>query len=271
MVRRQRQQAGSTGQGAPPVGEPLGQRALGEPGPLPYRVVGVLQRRLGERRGAARPERGVQRGQFVEEDAERPAVEDRVVEDQDQGVLGRVRADQQRAEQRVAGQVERAGQLLLGRQPYRRGTLRRRERADVSHRQPDRAGVVDHLYRGVVLGGEGGPQHLVPADDLRQAAFEQGGVEDAAHRHRPAQVVRGAVTRRHDLVEEPQRALRHGRGHGRGTGEPRPQRGRAGIAGSALPPEQPESLRRQGGDGQTVLAHLVTPDPWCGPAHPACR
>ena len=85
---------------------------------LPQRVVGVLQGRLRQRRGAAGGEGRVERRQLAQEDGERPAVEDDVVDGEEEGVLGRGAAQQQGALERPFCQVERplygAGEERLG-------------------------------------------------------------------------------------------------------------------------------------------------------------
>ena len=66
--------AGAPAERSPPAGElPLQHVAL-QPLALPHRVVGVLDRQLGERRGCAPGEGAVERRQLAVQDAQRPAV-----------------------------------------------------------------------------------------------------------------------------------------------------------------------------------------------------
>ena len=77
--------------------------------PLPARKVGVLAGQIGQRRRLALAERVVQRRQLGKEDVvRRDSVEDHVMERQVEPGLVVVQADEQAAEERAAGEVERA-------------------------------------------------------------------------------------------------------------------------------------------------------------------
>ena len=92
------------------AGAPLGRVA--QPGPLPERVVGVLERRRGQGRRTPFHLGRVAQPQFARDDAHRPAVGDQVVQGQQQRMFGFVRVQQRRPQQRAALQVERPTQLL---------------------------------------------------------------------------------------------------------------------------------------------------------------
>jgi hypothetical protein len=91
-----------------PVGDLAIEGLAGEPGALPLGVVGVLDRQLGERRGAARDEGAVERADLAEEDAVRPAVGGDVVHRKEEHVIGVREAEQAGAEHRPSGEIEGA-------------------------------------------------------------------------------------------------------------------------------------------------------------------
>ena len=78
-----------------------------EPVPLPDRVIGVLDRQLGERRRLAQQERLVKRRQLADQDADRPAVGDGVVHGHHGDVLSLAQSQQRGADERSARQVKR--------------------------------------------------------------------------------------------------------------------------------------------------------------------
>src|SRR2546427_7606098 len=75
--------------------------------PLPEREVAELERQLGKRATL------VQRGELLEEDGLRPAVEDDVVGREQHDVVVLVEPDRRRTEEQVACEVERSRGVLL--------------------------------------------------------------------------------------------------------------------------------------------------------------
>ena len=77
-----------------PVGDQLFEHRALQPLALPLREVGVLHRQRRQRRGLARPIRGVQRRELARQHACRPAVGDDVVQTYQQPMLGRRETEQ---------------------------------------------------------------------------------------------------------------------------------------------------------------------------------
>ncbi len=113
-----------------------------QPGALPGRVVGVLQRQLGQRRALAGREGTVERGQLTQEDLERPAVGDGMVQVAEEQLLPRLlpppgtrQLDPAEAAGGIPGEVERPPGLRR-REARRRGAARLRgQRREVDRRQ----------------------------------------------------------------------------------------------------------------------------------------
>ena len=81
---------------------------------LPARHVGELKRRGRQLRGPAGGECAIERGELLEEDADRPAVDDDVVQHHEQDMVVVAEAQQAHAEQRRPGEIERHPGFLLG-------------------------------------------------------------------------------------------------------------------------------------------------------------
>ena len=96
----------------PPVGKLLLKQGPGQPPALPEGEVSVLEREVGQWRGLAGRESGVQSRQLVQEERLRPRIEDDVVRDDQQGVLLRSDAKERGSQQGVQGEVERPMSLL---------------------------------------------------------------------------------------------------------------------------------------------------------------
>ena len=211
---------------------------LGAPGPLalPGREVGVLDRQVGQRGRPATAQGAVDRRQFLDEHALRPAVGDDVVHrDEELVVVGR-EPPEPRAHDRAGGERPRTTGLLgevgpappllfLGREIAQVGQGHGHVRARL-HVLPGHA--VDHL--------EPGPEHLVPGDDLVQAPFEQPAVERSAKAVQFRAIERSA--RRRELREEPEPLL----GKGERKGPLTPRLPRDGAAAGRSPPA--ETLRQ---------------------------
>jgi hypothetical protein len=85
-----------------PVAElPLQELPL-QPGSLPDREVGILEKQLGQRRRLPFEEGAIQGGELADEERHRPGVADDVVHVAEQGVLVRPQAEHQDAQQRSA-------------------------------------------------------------------------------------------------------------------------------------------------------------------------
>ncbi|MFB6398350.1 hypothetical protein AAFH96_35545 [Polymorphospora sp. 2-325] len=170
---------------------------------------------------------------------------DDVVLDEDQLVLLVGQAQQQPAQQRQPGHVERhpdlGGDDVLG------GAGRVGGVAQVAGRDPDPVGRVDELDRVPVAGDHGGAQDLVPADHFGQRRLEQAYVDRAVQPDRRRRVV-GDVAGR-ELLEEPDLLLHHRQRRGAPVavvaGQLRQGRGAGGVTGAGrLDP------RGQRGDGR---------------------
>ena len=111
-VRRQLQHRQAPRQPVPPVGEVEARRLRFELPPLPARVVGVGDGQAGESRLRAFGVGGVEGGQLPQEDGERPAVGDDVVERRQQQVLTVVQRQQRHAAGRPRREIEGAPGLF---------------------------------------------------------------------------------------------------------------------------------------------------------------
>ena len=202
------------GRGPGELSAPEGQLTLEllalEPLALPQRVVGVLHRQLGQRRGPALGEGLVERGHLAHQHVRGPAIGDDVVQGEQQDVLSRLELEQGDAQQRAALQIE--GALgLFGHQAQGLGlALRGGQGRQIHHRQPQLRGRGDDLHRGVGPGPEGGAQGLVAAHQLGEDALEDRGIERPEQTHGGGNVVASGA--RLQLLEEPQALLGEGQG-----------------------------------------------------------
>ena len=155
------------------------ENGAGEPLALPHRVVAVLDRKLRQHRLAPVAVRAVERVQLAGEHADGPAVGGDVmdVEEQDVVVFGQLEEDD--AQARLHGEVERADRLVAHERADAACLRVGRQRGEVDHRKIERARLDDHLHRLVVFLAVDGTQDGVARDD---------GFERAAQplvRHRP--------------------------------------------------------------------------------------
>ena len=241
-VERQVEHGRHPGEALPPVGELLFEDLAGEPAPLPDREVGVLDRQLRQLRPAPGEERLVDQAELVGEHADRPAVGDHVVDDYHRDVALLLGAHEEGAQQRPAGEVERAGDLDIDQLLGSELAPRRRQRAQVDDRERHARRGRDDLHRPVVHHGEAGAQALVP----RHLDLQGGGEERPAHLaaqpdHQRHVVGAGA---RVELVEEPQPLLGEGEGQ-RAVARHRHERRRLAPAVAA---QERLDLRRQRAD-----------------------
>ncbi|RPK91046.1 hypothetical protein EES47_07140 [Streptomyces sp. ADI98-12] len=230
---------------------------------LPQGVVGVLHGECGEPGvGGAGQRGGVEGAQVADEDAGRPAVGDDVVERGHQDVLGGAETDRQDPQQRPGAQVERGGVLGPQRRVEGGGPLLLAESGEVplGHGDPRRGGGrAHHLHRAAVLGGEHGPQGLVPGHQRVHRPVQRGGVQLPGDPQRGGGVVLAAVGR--ELVEDPQALLGGGERHrgaalgardgggGGGPGLLRPRVGQGRQVGEDRPLEEGAPGQRHGGGG----------------------
>ena len=210
---------------------------------LPRGIVGVLDRQVGEPGRRSRDKPLVHRLQLAQQDAERPAVADDVMQGQDQDVVLPVQAQKPRPEQRSVRQVEWSSRLLRGR--AERFALPRavRQAAQVDAPHGGRLHRQDAWHRLPVLHREDGPQRLVAAGDGHEGALERVFVEPAAQAKDQRDVVGGAPGAQ--LIDEPQAPL-GGRQRGRRAAEQAPD--------AVLPELRSDGRlavdqRRQPGDG----------------------
>jgi hypothetical protein len=131
---------------------------------LPHRVIAVLDRERGERRGPARGERRVEFGEVAKQNAERPAVGGDMVDRQEQRVFVVLDPDQEKTKQRAALEVEGAGGHGRGAALcLQRGLVRGQcAQVDVIEREIDRR--VDDLDRLAIDQRIGGAQRFVAVD-----------------------------------------------------------------------------------------------------------
>ena len=216
---------------APPV-DPARQGLAREPAPLPDREVGILDRQLRERRGAAGGESRVERRDFADEETGRPTVGDDVMQAQEKDVLVLFLPQEESPEERPAREVEGlpggSGEQLPD------GGFPRCEAVEVTEIDDgERAQLCqpcqlcqsrDHLDRPLRTRPEGGAERLVAADDLAQARLQGRQVEAPGEDQAGGHVVGGAP--RLQLIEEPEPLLGEGERQLRSFGRPRhgPQR-----------------------------------------------
>ena len=260
-VRGQLQHGGRAGQPLLPERElPLQQRAA-QPLALPEREVGVLDRRLRERRGAAGGKRLVERAQLAEEHLHGPAVADDVVHAEEQHVLLRAAAQQQGAQQRPRRQVEGAERGLPRPPPHLGVALRRVQAGEVLGLQAPGARRRDHLHRLPRLRRERGAQHLVAEHHLRERALQRLRPQRPAQPEGDGHVVERA--RRIELVQEPEPVLGEGEREARGARRLALQQPREEAALLLRAVGLPGRLS---GLGEGVVAHGLNP-----PGPPARR
>ncbi len=215
MVGRQIERRHGRELGAPPG--PVGlQGRAGELAALRHREVRVLDRQLGERRRPAGREGVVEDRQLADHQAQGPAVRDDVVHGDHEPVLAGGDPEQQGAQQRAGGEVERPARLAPLQPDTLRGPRGIRQGGEVDQRQRPpgyRSRRQDHLDHLGIAGPEYGAQGLVPAHDLAQRRGQHRRPELAVEAQRAGDVV-GRAARVH-LLHEPEPLL--GKGERRGV------------------------------------------------------
>ena len=218
----------------PPVTQLLLQHFALQPLALPDGEVGVLDGQLFERRGLAPQARRVERGEVAEEDADRPAIADDVMRRDEQDVFPRAEAEQTRARERGAREVERPARFLDGEAHGLRLAPRLGQPGEVCHLKGERREVVDELHGPIAVNRKAGAQRLVAADDFIETALKGGHVEVAAEAQRLGDVIERAVER--EAVYEPEALLREGEGEGaRAVPRRRADRGQLSGRGGSRP------------------------------------
>jgi hypothetical protein len=101
-------------QPSPPVADELVEQLAPHSFPLPDRVIGVLDRQVGEGRGLPIAEGRIKHRQLADGDPEGPAVRDDVVHAEDDRVSILAHPEQPRMDQGPAGEVERPPDRLDG-------------------------------------------------------------------------------------------------------------------------------------------------------------
>ena len=114
MVGWQIEGDGSAGELRPPGFELGREDVAGEPAPLPRGVVRVLHREIRQAVRALLDDGGVHREELATEDAERPRVDDAVIEGQEQRVIVVAEGQQTSTHERARGEIEGAARLGRG-------------------------------------------------------------------------------------------------------------------------------------------------------------
>ncbi len=192
---------------APEVELALQQRPI-EPAALPQAVVGVLDRQRRQRIGPALREGGVERAQFLDQHAHRPAVGHQMVQGDEQDMLLLAQAQQLAADQAVVGQVEGRARFLVGQTQQLGLGLWMAAEIVFAHVQADRGGG-DDLHRVVLVKGDAGAQALVAGDDAVQCLTQGVAIQPAAQAQAVGHQV-GQVGLGIELSQEPQALLGEG-------------------------------------------------------------
>ena len=247
-----------------PAGDLALQHLPVQPAALPGGEVGVLDR---QRRAAARPAardpRAIEGGQLAHEDADRPAVEDDVVEREEHARGRSRRAQQEAAQQRAAREVERPAAPRRARGGAISGPCRSRgeRRAGRPRGSSNGAAGSDHLHGLAVDFGEGGAQASWRRRISSRAPREGGDVERSRADGRPRACCRrrprlragrgttGAPGRRR-AARRPSRGTRDDRRHVRRAAR------RAAASRSRRRP------RRRVGASKNARSGSSTPNAW---------
>ena len=114
---------------------------------------------------------------------------------------GLAQPHQAASQQRPARQIERAPRLFGRQPPQLRLRGRTAQLGQIDYRQGQSIRRGNPLDRHPVLGGEGGAQHLMPADDRREAALQRPDIQDALQLQPAGNGVGG--TRSLQLIQKP--------------------------------------------------------------------
>ncbi|CAJ6488696.1 Uncharacterised protein [Burkholderia pseudomallei] len=238
-----------------------------EHAPVPRGEVAVLERargRVGGRlRRPAAARRVVMAREAALEQADRPAVDDNVMEHRQQQVLVRRKRDERERRERAARQVERRVERAAHERVECRVARIGRERGQVVPVEPGLRPRGDHLQRRLAFDDERRAQRFMLVERMRERRAQRGGVERPGKLQQVRQVVRGAV--RIALMQIPEPVLRAGQRR-RARVDRLDRRpglvGRGGVAARAQPlDEHRERAHRraveQRGDGQPHRIHRL--------------
>ncbi|VVN22573.1 hypothetical protein PS623_04365 [Pseudomonas fluorescens] len=177
-------------------------RALGQPLALPDAVIGVAQRQRWQADVLALAAGRVQASELIQQNVQRPAVSDDVVQRQPQLVLLIIQPRQSSAQQRPIAQIERllrlgfaAGRNLRGVQPMQV----KLSELQLQLRQHPLQGLAGDF-------AEHRTQRFMPADQRLQAVLQRGNVEFSAQVQAGRDVV--GCRLRLQLPQQPQAVLR---------------------------------------------------------------
>jgi len=168
MVQRQAMQLRCAGKLVAPPGQLGGVVRARRPLPLPAGEIAVLNRQVGQGGFLADSESAIGRGRFAGEDLDRPAVGDDVVhvEQQDVAVCGR--AQQERAQQRSAPQIEDMACFRGQQFGHAGGAALIAQGAQIDDRQGRRTRCRDNGDGLAVLLAEVGAQRFMACGDVAQ-------------------------------------------------------------------------------------------------------
>ncbi len=162
--------------------------------------------------GEARGERLVEGVDLAGEEAVGPAVRSDVVHRDEEDVILRGELEEPRPQDGARGEIEGAAHLGRHLAPHRRLALALGQRRERGRGEGDVRALVDRGDGAIAVERVRGPQHLVPAHDLRQRPRERAGVERALQPGDQRHHVRGIG--RVELVQEPEALLAEREGEG---------------------------------------------------------
>ena len=214
-IRRQIERRRRIRQFLPPIGElPVEDLAL-QPVSLPDRIIGILDRKIGQWRRPSGGEGFIEGHELADQHVRRPAVRDDVVQREQHDALAlagrRTNAEIERRypQQRSRGEIEGPARFLLGETPGFGLPQLGIEPAEIDDGRRDLQRGRDHLRGNAVAQHEGRAQRFVPPHDLVDREGEGRDVELADHAQRRGYVVGGVSGLQ--LVQEPQALLRKGK------------------------------------------------------------
>src|ERR1051325_2605218 len=207
-ISGQFEERGSTGQLTFPVRElgieDIALRSLA----LPVSEVRVLNRKLRQWRWSASGVGGIERGNFFDEDTDRPAVRDDVMHREEQDVFLFSKTKQHATHQRPARQVEELLACFVCEPGHFPFVLKLGQPAQVYDGQLYCGRRFDHLHGLPVDDAKARAQDFMPPHHFVQRLFQRGGVESPLQTKREGDVVEGFS--RLQLIQKPEPLLRKG-------------------------------------------------------------
>ncbi|MNO61300.1 hypothetical protein D3C76_519450 [compost metagenome] len=179
--------------------------ALGQPLALPAAVVGVLQRQ--RRQFSAVPLAGgaVEPGKLIDQDVQRPAIGDDVVQGHQQLMVLIVQAYQGHPQQGALLQVERRLCVVFAKLPRQRLALGLGQATEIDPLDVAVSARIDALHGLAIVLIKACTQGFMPLDQALEAAAHRRHIHFAAQAQGPGNVVRPALWLQ--LPEEPQAVL----------------------------------------------------------------